>query len=172
VHKESKNGVEDYPVYARAAVGWSPATVDWPLRRSKLRFLARGASPRCAQSSPRAGRGWEGVCWPVYGGRGIGQPRTRRARANAGGFGLWCGRVRAEGYGQGPWGLYRRGRGPWRWLVFGATQGTRGTRRACSGESRARRTRGRWFLPLFLRLLSSQTCESRPMACVRFLPCT
>jgi hypothetical protein len=46
--------------------------VDWPLRRSKLRFLARGASPRCAQSSPRVGRGWEGLGWPVYGGRGSG----------------------------------------------------------------------------------------------------
>jgi hypothetical protein len=46
--------------------------VDWPLRRSKLRLLARGASPRCAQSSPRVGRGWEGLGWPVYGGRGSG----------------------------------------------------------------------------------------------------
>jgi hypothetical protein len=46
--------------------------VDWPLRRSKLRFLARGASPRCAQSAPRVGRGWEGLGWPVYGGRGSG----------------------------------------------------------------------------------------------------
>jgi hypothetical protein len=46
--------------------------VDWPLRRSKLRFLAWGASPRCAQSSPRAGRGWEGSCRPVYGGGGSG----------------------------------------------------------------------------------------------------
>jgi hypothetical protein len=46
--------------------------VDWPLRRSKLRFLARGASPRCAQSSPRVGQGWEGLGWPVYGGRGSG----------------------------------------------------------------------------------------------------
>jgi hypothetical protein len=54
------------------AVGGSPATVDWPLRRSKLRFLARGASPRCAQSSPRVGRGWERLGWPVYGGRGSG----------------------------------------------------------------------------------------------------
>jgi hypothetical protein len=44
----------------------------WPLRRSRLRFLARGASPRCAQSSPRVGRGWEGLGWPVYGGRGSG----------------------------------------------------------------------------------------------------
>jgi hypothetical protein len=76
------------------------------------------------------------------------------------------------GYGQGPWGLYRRGRRPWRRLVFGATQGTRGARRACSGESRARRTRGRCLLPLFLHLLSSQACESHPMAYVRFLPCT
>jgi hypothetical protein len=104
--------------------------------------------------------------------RGIGRPRTRRARANAGGFGLRSGRARAEGYGQGPWVLYRRGRGPWRRLDFGATRGTWGTRRVCSGEPRARRTRGRCFLPLFLRLLSSQTCESRPMACVRFHPCT
>jgi hypothetical protein len=76
------------PGLCSPAVGWSPATVDWPLRRSKLRFLTRGASPRCAQSSPRARRGWEGLGWPVYGGREIGQPRTRRVRANAGGFGL------------------------------------------------------------------------------------
>jgi hypothetical protein len=49
-----------------------------------LRFLARGASRRCAQSSPRAGRGWEWLYWSVYGGRGIGRPRTRCARANDG----------------------------------------------------------------------------------------
>jgi hypothetical protein len=46
--------------------------MDWPLRRSKLRFIALGPSPRCAQSSPRVGRGWEGLGWPVYGGRGSG----------------------------------------------------------------------------------------------------
>jgi hypothetical protein len=46
--------------------------VDWPLRRSRLRFLAREASPRCAQSSPRVGQGWERLGWPVYGGRGSG----------------------------------------------------------------------------------------------------
>ena len=38
------------------------ATVDWLLRRGKVRFLARGASPRHAQSLPRVGRGWEGLC--------------------------------------------------------------------------------------------------------------
>jgi hypothetical protein len=46
--------------------------VDWPLRRSRLRFLARGASLRCAQSSLRVGRGWEGLGWPVYSGSGSG----------------------------------------------------------------------------------------------------
>jgi hypothetical protein len=43
---------------------------------------------------------------------------------------------------------------------------------ACSGVARARRTRGCVILPKFLRLLSTQTCESCHMACVRFLPCT
>jgi hypothetical protein len=44
--------------------------------------------------------------------------------------------------------------------------------RACSGFARARRTRGRVHLPKFLRLQSSQTCESRQMSCARFLPGT
>jgi hypothetical protein len=43
---------------------------------------------------------------------------------------------------------------------------------ACSGVARARRTRGYVILPKFLRLLSTQTCESCHMACVRFIPCT
>jgi hypothetical protein len=42
---------------------------------------------------------------------------------------------------------------------------------ACSGVARARRTRGCVILPKFLRLLSTKTCESCHMACVRFLPC-
>jgi hypothetical protein len=54
------------------AVGWSPATVDWLLWRGKVRFLARGASPRHARSTLRVRRGWERLCWPVYGGRGSG----------------------------------------------------------------------------------------------------
>jgi hypothetical protein len=43
---------------------------------------------------------------------------------------------------------------------------------ACSGDARARRTCGCVILLLFLRLLSSQTCESRHMTFVRSLPCT
>jgi hypothetical protein len=42
----------------------------------------------------------------------------------------------------------------------------------CSGVARARRTRDCVILPKFLHLLSSQTCESCHMTCVRFLPCT
>jgi hypothetical protein len=36
---------------------------------------------------------------------------------------------------------------------------------ACSGDARARRTRGRLFLPLFKRLQRSQTCESCHESC-------
>jgi hypothetical protein len=43
---------------------------------------------------------------------------------------------------------------------------------ACSGVARVRRTCGCVILPKFVRLLSTQMCESCHMACVRFLPCT
>jgi hypothetical protein len=43
---------------------------------------------------------------------------------------------------------------------------------ACFGDARARRTRGCVILTQFLRLLSSQTCESRHKTFVRSLPCT
>jgi hypothetical protein len=36
---------------------------------------------------------------------------------------------------------------------------------ACSGDARARRTRGRLFLPLFKRLQRSQACESCHESC-------
>jgi hypothetical protein len=138
----------------------APVSVDWLLRQSKLRFLAWGASRRCAQSSPRAGRSWEWLYWSVYGDRGIGRPRTRCARANDGE--LDSGEVRgcAEEYNRSLGGFYRRGRGPWRWLGSGAALGMRGRARACSGAGRKCRTRGGVFLLLFKRLQRSQTCES------------
>jgi hypothetical protein len=47
-----------------------------------------------------------------------------------------------------------------------AWRGARGVRRrACSGEVRARRTRGGVFLPLFKSLLRLQTCESWQKSC-------
>jgi hypothetical protein len=134
--------------------------VDWLLRRSKLRFLARGASQRYAQSTPRAGRSWEWLHWPVYGGRGVGRSRTRCARANGdeltpvrlGGCAEECRRSLG--------GLYKLGRGPRCWFGSGAALGMRGRARACSGADRRRRTRGGEFLPVFKRLQRSQTCES------------
>jgi hypothetical protein len=42
------------------------------LSGGKVRFLARGASLRHAGSTLRVGRGWERLCWPVYGGGGSG----------------------------------------------------------------------------------------------------
>jgi hypothetical protein len=65
---------------------------------------------------------------------------TRGAEALAGFIGTGAGR----GHGRG---LARRG-------AHGLG------RRACSGKVRARRTRGGVLLPLFKRLLRSQTCES------------
>jgi hypothetical protein len=138
------------------AVGWGPAIVDWLLRWGKVWFLARGASPRHAWSIPRVGRGWERLCWPVYGGGGSGGrghtvrgamsviwcsgevERARRSTVDvSGGF---IGAGASNGTGSA---LARRGaRG--------------GARRACSGELRARRTRGSLFLFLFYPLLSGQ----------------
>jgi hypothetical protein len=172
VHKESKNGAEDYPVYAHRRLSevrrpWTGLSGE-ANSDSSLEVFHRGV-----QSSPRVGRGWEGFRWPVYdgggsGGRGhavhgqtpvvLGSGEVERVRRGTidvpGGF-IGAG----VGHGAG-WALARHG-----------ACGARGARRACSGEPRARRTRGRCFLPLFLRLLSSQTCESCPKACVRFLPC-
>jgi hypothetical protein len=130
----------------------APASVDWLLRRSTLRFLARGASRGCAQSSPRAGRGWEWLYRPVHGGRGVRRPRTRCAQANGDELTpVRCGGC-AEEYNLSLGGFYKRGRGPWRWLGSGAALGVRGRARACSGAGRRHRTRGGVFLPVFKRL--------------------
>jgi hypothetical protein len=150
-----------YPVHVLRRGSRAPASVDWLLRRRKLRFLARGASQRCAQASPRAGRGWRWLCWPVYGGRGVGRPRARCARANGDELtSVRCGGC-AEGCSRSLGGLYKLGRGPRRGFGSGTARGMRGRARACSGAGRRRRTRGGEFLPVFKRLQRSQTCESR-----------
>jgi hypothetical protein len=45
---------------------------------------------------------------------------------------------------------------------FGATRGMRGRAGACSGELRARRTRGSFLLPVFFPLLSGQNVRILP----------
>jgi hypothetical protein len=133
--------------------------MDWPLRRSRLRFLARGASLRCAHSSPRAGRGWERLGWPVYGGRGSGgrghavHGQTTVSLSSGEVERVWRGTVKVTGryigagHGVG-WPLARRG--------------ARGGARACSSELRARRTRGSLLLPVFFPLLSGQNVRILP----------
>jgi hypothetical protein len=159
-------GIEEWsrglPGLRSPAVGGNPATVDWLLRQSKLRFLARGASLRRAQSFLRVGRGRERLCWPVYGcggsgGRGHavhGQTpvvsgsgeveRVRRSTVEVPGDFIGAGVGNSAGSA-----LTRRGaRG--------------GARRACSGELRARRTSGSLLLPLFFPLLSGQNVRILP----------
>jgi hypothetical protein len=103
------------------------------------------------------GRAWLGralqasLRWQGSGGRG-----HTVCRANAGDLWLRWGWACAEEYGRCLWGLYRRGREQRRRLGFGVTRGTRGRARACSGELRARRTRGSLLLFVFYPLLSGQ----------------
>jgi hypothetical protein len=136
--------------------------VDLLLRRGKVRFLARGASLKHARSTSRVGRGWERLCWPVYGGGGSGGrghaargampvisgsgevERARRSTVDVSGGFIGAG----AGNGAGS-ALARRGaRG--------------GARRACSGELRARRTRGSLLLFVFYPLLSGQNVRILP----------
>jgi hypothetical protein len=134
--------------------------VDWLLRRGKVRFLAWGASPRHARSTSRVGRGWERLCWPVYGGGGSGGRGHAVCRANAGD--LWRGEVESTRGSTveasvgfiGAGASRRHGRGL-------ARRGARRVGRwACSGALRARRTRGSVLLPLFNSSPRSQACES------------
>jgi hypothetical protein len=144
------------------AVGWSPATVDWLLRRGKVWFLARGASPRHPRSTPRVGRGWGRLCWPVYrGGCSGGRGHAVRGAMPV----IWCsGEVEharrstvdvSRGFiGAGA------GNGAGSALARRAAHG--GACRACSSELRARRTHGSLFLFLFYPLLSGQNVRIVP----------
>jgi hypothetical protein len=169
-------GIEEQPTVElglrSSAVGRSPATVDWLLRRGKVRFLARGASPRHARSTLRVGRGWERLCWPVYGGRCSGG----RGHAVHGAMPvIWCSgeveRMRGSTV-EVSGGFIGAGAGNSAGLTWRDEGARGGGRRACSGEPRARRTRGSLFLLFFYPLLSSQTCESCPKTFERSLPCT
>jgi hypothetical protein len=96
------------------------------------------ASPARQSSIPRSGsftearrvysEDWKGLGKALLSGlrwRGIGWPRARRARSNAGDLVLWWGRERAGEYGRSLWWLYRRGHGQRRRLGL-ARRGARG----------------------------------------------
>jgi hypothetical protein len=124
--------------------------------------VARGASLSSGEASQRVRRGGGGLAWPatVAGARSAaGTLFSRQTPVNScsGRVGSERGRTVETGVG-----FTAAGMGVGAGLIAGA----------CSGVARARRTRGRVNLPEFLRLQSSQTCESYHMPCVRFLPCT
>jgi hypothetical protein len=130
--------------------------MDWLLQRGKVRYLARGASPRHARSTSRVERGWERLCWPVYGGGGS----SGRGHAVRGAMPvIWCSgeverarRSTVEVHG----GFIGTGAGNGAVLALARRGARGGGRRACSGELRARRTRGS------LLLSCSTTSAERP----------
>jgi hypothetical protein len=94
--------------------------------------------------------------------RGIGWPRARRARGNAGG--LVPGEVERarRSMVDVSGGFIGAGAGNGADSVLARRGARGGARRACSGELRARRTRGSLFLFLFYPLLSGQNVRILP----------
>jgi hypothetical protein len=162
VHKESKNGVEDYPVYAhrrsgevrRSWTGFSGEAnsysllgelhrgvhnllqgLDGVVKGSVGRSTVAGA--RVAAGTPCTGQ------TPVVSGSGEVE-HARRGTAEV----LGCFIGAGAGHGVG--------------LALARHGARGGTRRACSGELRARRTRGSLLLPLFFPLLSGQNVRILP----------
>jgi hypothetical protein len=162
VHKESKNGAEDYPVYAHRRSG--------KVRRPWTGFSGEANSDSLLGELHRGVhsllRGLDGV------GKGsVGRSTVAGARVAAGtpctgqtpvvsGSGeverAWRSTVEVHGcfIGAGA------GNGAGLALVRRGARG--GARRACSSELRARRTRGSLLLPLFFPLLSGQNVRILP----------
>jgi hypothetical protein len=130
--------------------------VDWLLRRGKVQFLAQGASPRHARSTPRVGRGWGGSAGRSTGaGESGGRGHAVRGAMPV----IWCSgeveRARRSTIDVSG-GFIGAGVGNGARLALSRHGARGGARRACSGELRARRTRGSLFLFLFYPLLSGQ----------------
>jgi hypothetical protein len=102
-----------------------PVTLIRRLRRGRARFLTLGASPRHVESLSRVGRGWEWLCWPVYGGGCSGDRWHAVCRANSSDLVLQWGRERAGAYGWSLGWLYRSGHGQGTHAWLGAARGTR-----------------------------------------------
>jgi hypothetical protein len=160
VHKESKNGAEDYPVYAHQRSGG--------VRRPWTGFSGEANS----DSSP--GELHRGVHSPFQGSGVVGKGSVGRStvagdRAAAG---TPCTGQTPVVSGSDEVERARRGtiEVPGCFIGAGhsaslalARRGARGgARRACSGELRARRTRGSLLLPLFFPLLSGQNVRILP----------
>jgi hypothetical protein len=152
------------------AVGWIPATVDWLLWRGKVWFLARGASLRHTGSTLRVGRGWERLCWPVYGGGGS----SGRGHAVRGAMPvIWCSgeveRARRSTV-EVPGGFIGAGNGAGSALARRGAPGG-GVERALASSERVEHV-ALCFCSCSTLCWAAKTCESCPKTCERSLPCT
>jgi hypothetical protein len=141
-------------------------------RRGKSRFLARGASPRHARSTPWVGRGWERLCWPVYGGGGSGgRGHVVRGAMPV----IWCsgeverarrstvdisGALFARAWATAPTRL---------WRDAGHTGARVG--RALATSERVEHV-ALCFCSCSTLCWADKTCKSCPKTCERSLPCT
>jgi hypothetical protein len=140
VHKESKNGAENYPVYARR-------------RSGGVRQPWTGLSGE-ANSDSSLGELHRGVLSLLRGSDGVGKGYVGRSTV-AGGSG---GRGHAV-HEQTPAGL---GSGEVERVRRGTVEVPGGFIGAGTGELRARRTRGSLLLPVFFPLLSGQNVRILP----------
>jgi hypothetical protein len=173
-HEESMNGLPGISVYVwrRPVEVWRRRSgvsgeVVFGLRLEELHWAPR----KLAKWSNGVEECWRGLSTVAEACTAAGTPFSRQTSVNSclGMVGSERGRTVKTGVG-----FIAAGAG----VGAGAGLSQRGAERvgpsvgACSGFVRARRTRGRVKLPEFLRLQSSQTCESCHMSSVRFLPCT
>jgi hypothetical protein len=162
VHKESKNGAEDYPVYAHRRSG--------EVRRPWTGFSGE------ANSDSSLGELHRGVHSLLRGSNGVGKGSVGRSMVaeESGGRGQAVHGQTPVVLGSGEVERVRRGtvEVPGCFIGAGAGHGTGlalarrgargGTSGACSGELRARRTRGSLLLPVFFPLLSGQNVRILP----------
>jgi hypothetical protein len=162
VHKESKNGAEDYPVYAHRRSG--------EVRRPWTGFSGE------ANSDSSLGELHRGVHSLLRGSNGVGKGSVGRSMVaeESGGRGQAVHGQTPVVLGSGEVERVRRGtvEVPGCFIGAGAGHGTglalarRGARGgasgACSGELRARRTRGSLLLLVFFPLLSGQNVRILP----------
>jgi hypothetical protein len=162
VHKESKNGAEDYPVYAHRRSGG--------VRRPWTGFSGE------ANSDSSLGELHRGVHSPLRELDGVGKGSVGRSTVagGSGGHGhavhgqtavvLGSGEVERvrRGTVEVPGGFIGAGVGNGAGSALARHEARGGARRACSGELRTRRTRGSLLLPLFFPLLSGQNVRILP----------
>jgi hypothetical protein len=159
VHKESKNGAEDYPVYARRRSGgvrrpWTGLSGEANFD-SSLGELHRGVHSHL-RGSDGVGKGSAGRSTVAGGSGDRGHAVYGQTPVGLGSGEVECVR---RGTVEVPGGFIGAGHGAGLAL---ARRGARGGPRACSGELRARRTRGSLLLPMFFPLLSGQNVRILP----------